>query len=195
MFLKSEGYEVYSFSELQPFLEKYSEIKPELIISDINLPDGNFLEELKYHEELQTAKIMVISGNTNIENIKESFNLGAEDFIKKPFDYEEIALRINKIFKNKNKTIKIDENLYYDVDSKSVIRGSEHISLTKKEALLLELLLKHRGKVLTNTVLIDYLWDKPVTNNTLSVLVKRVREKLGDKKIIKTKRDIGYLIE
>jgi DNA-binding response OmpR family regulator len=195
MFLKSEGYEVYSFSDLTSFFEKHKKIKPDLIISDINLPDGNFLEELKSYEELKEAKIMIISGNTEIENIKKSFNLGAEDFIKKPFDYEEIAIRIQKAFKNANELVQLDESTSYDFDAKAVVKNGEKISLTKKEAMLLEVLIKHRGKVLTNEFLIDYIWEEPVNVNTLNVLVKRLRQKLQNRDLIKTKRDLGYVLE
>jgi DNA-binding response OmpR family regulator len=195
MFLNSEGYEVFSFSDLSTFFDKYKKIMPDLIISDVSLPDGNFLEEYKKHPELSYVKIMVISGNTEIENIKKAFNLGAEDFVKKPFDYEELSLRIKKIFKERNSLKPIKNEIFYDYDKKSVIRDKKEIQLTKKESQLLELLLENRGKVIQNNALIDYLWDEPVSLNTLNVLVKRLREKLGDKNIIKTKRDLGYLIE
>jgi DNA-binding response OmpR family regulator len=194
-FLNSENHEVFSFSNLSTFFNEYKKIMPDLIIADISLPDGNFLEEYKKHPELSYVKIMVISGNTEIENIKKAFNLGAEDFVKKPFDYEELALRIKKIFKERNSLKQIKNNIFYDYDKKSIIKDKKEIQLTKKESQLLELLLENRGKVIQNNVLIDYLWDEPVSLNTLNVLVKRLREKLGDKNIIKTKRDLGYLIE
>ncbi len=195
MFLRSEGYEVHSFSELGSFFDNYKKIMPELIISDISLPDGNFLEELKRHPELSYVKIMVISGNTEINNIKKAFNLGAEDFIKKPFDYEELSIRIRKLFKERNSQIKLTDDIYYDFNKKSVIKDSKEIELTKKESQLLELLLNNRGKVISNSTLIDYIWETPVSLNTLNVLVKRLREKMGNKNIIKTKRDLGYIID
>jgi len=195
MFLKSEGYDVYSFSDLTTFFEKYKKIKPELIISDISLPDGNFLEEIKKHPELQYIKIMVISGNTDVKNIKEAFNLGAEDFIKKPFDYEELSIRIKKIFKNHNEIISINKEILYDKTNKNLIIDNNIIPLTKKESQLLEILLQNRGKVVSNSALINFLWEDNVSLNTLNVLVKRLRKKLGCKDIIKTKRDLGYIIE
>jgi len=194
-FLKLEGYEVYSFSDLNTFLENYKKIKPDLIISDIILPDGNFLEEVKKHPELKYIKIMVISGNTEIENIKNAFNLGAEDFIKKPFDYEELSLRIKKIFKEHNNYIKINEKIKYDKDNKNLIIENQTIPLTKKESHLLEILLYNRGKIVSSDALTNLLWEDNVNSNTLNVLLKRLRKKLGDKNIIKTKRELGYIIE
>ena len=145
MFLKSEGYDVYSFSDLTTFFEKFKQIKPDLIISDISLPDGNFLEEIKKYPELDYIKLMVISGNTEINNIKNAFNLGAEDFIKKPFDYEELAIRIKKIFKNQNEIIEINETIKYDKTNKNLLIEDKIIPLTKKESQLLEILLRNKG--------------------------------------------------
>ena len=195
IFLKSLGFDVFSYSNLSDFLDNYKKIMPELIISDITLPDGNFLEELEKRPDLSYVKTLVITGHNEIDYMKKAFNLGAEEFIRKPFDYEELSLRIKKIFKDRRNKISIKEKLIYDLENKVLIKNDDIIELSKKEYLLLELLLKNRGKVLTHKILIDYLWDDEVSTNTLNVLVKRVREKLGDKDIIKTKRDLGYVIE
>jgi DNA-binding response OmpR family regulator len=195
IFLKSFGFDVYSFSNLSDFVSRYKKIMPDLIISDITLPDGNFLEELESRPDLSYVKTLIITGHSDIEYMKKAFNLGAEDFIRKPFDYEELKLRIEKIFKNRKKHLEIAPGLLYDLENKTLIKNSEEIPLSKKEYLLLELLLKNRGRVLSQKILIDYIWDEEVNINTLNVLVKRLREKLGDKNIIKTKRDLGYVIE
>ncbi|WP_457559875.1 response regulator transcription factor [Caminibacter sp.] len=195
IFLKSEGFEVYSFSTLTDFVDGYKKIIPDLIISDISFPDGNFLEELQKRPDLSYVKILVITAHNEIEYMKKAFNLGAEDFLKKPFNYEELALRIKKMFKDVNKKIKLAKNLYYDMENKTIIRDNNRIQLSKKEYLLLEILLKNRGKILSPKILIEYIWDEEVSTNTLNVLIKRLREKLGEKEIIKTKRDLGYVIE
>ena len=195
IFLRSLGFEVYSFSNLSDFINGYKKIVPDLIISDISLPDGNFLEELEKRPDLSYVKTLIITGHSNIEYMKKAFNLGAEDFLRKPFDYEELSLRINKIFRDRKKEIEIKKDLLYDLENKRIIKNKEEIPLSKKEFMLLELLLRNRGRVLSHKILIDYIWDEDVSVNTLNVLVKRLREKLGDKNIIKTKRDLGYVIE
>jgi len=146
MFLESEGYEVHSYYNLKDFFSSiYDYLDAELIIADISLPDGNFLEEMKKHPNIaKKTKTIIISGQTEIENIKKAFNRGAEDFIKKPFDYEEILLRINKIFNQKN--YKINDEVSYDADAKCLIKNDEKIMLSKKESATLELFLKNRGK-------------------------------------------------
>jgi len=194
MFLESEGYEVHSFYNLKSFFESiYEYLDAELIIADITLPDGNFLEELKKHPNIaKKTKTMIISGQTDIENIKKSFNLGAEDFIKKPFDYEEILLRINKIFKNKKQ--QINDNIFYDQDSKSIIKNGEKILLSKKESATLELFLNNRGKILSPEHIMQEVWGEAIEKNTLTAMIKRVREKIGDKQVIVSKRDLGYIM-
>jgi len=194
MFLENEGFNVTSFYDIQSFLAHKNNLQDiNLIIADISLPDGNFLEEIKKHPEItKKTKVFIISGQTEIENIKKSFNLGAEDFIKKPFDYEEILLRINKIFNHKEK--QISDNVFYDYDSKSIIKNNKKITLTKKEALLLELFLKNKGKLLDSETIMYEIWGDIVEKNTLVVLIKRLREKLGEKNLIISKRDLGYIM-
>ncbi|MEO1927304.1 MAG: response regulator transcription factor [Nautiliaceae bacterium] len=194
IYLESEGYEVKSFYSLKEFfssIKNYQDI--DLIIADVLLPDGNFLQELKKYPHLaQNVKVIIISAKTDIENIKKAFNVGAEDFIKKPFDYEEIILRINKIFHLKKQ--KITDNIYYDFNSKALIKNGRNILLTKKESKLLELFLKNRGQILSPDYLINAIWEEPVPKNTLTVLIKRIREKIGKKGIIISKRDLGYIL-
>jgi len=193
--LEKEGHKVYPFYNLKDFFSsQINDKKIDLILADITLPDGNFLQELKKHPNLSSTKIMIISGQTEIENIKKAFNLGAEDFIKKPFNEEEVVLRINKIFKTKN--IKINDNTFYCPDSKSIIKNNQKIILSKKEVMFLELLIKNKGKILTPEYIMEEVWGEQVPNNTLTVLVKRLREKIGDKdkKIIRSKRDLGYIL-
>jgi len=193
IFLESEGYKVLSFYNLKSFLSSIDDMNPQLILADISLPDGNFLEEMKKHPYIvKDAKVMIISGQTEIENIKKAFNLGAEDFIKKPFDYEEIILRINKLFNEK--ASKITQNIYYDFESKTLIKNHEKILLSKKESDILELFLRNRGKVLTPQYIIDTIWGEYVQLNTLTVMIKRIREKIGDKNVIVSKRNVGYVM-
>ncbi|AZV47116.1 hypothetical protein C3L23_07470 [Nautilia sp. PV-1] len=194
MFLESEGYEVHSYYNLKDFFSSiYDYLDAELIIADISLPDGNFLEEMKKHPNIaKKTKTIIISGQTEIENIKKAFNRGAEDFIKKPFDYEEILLRINKIFNQKN--YKINDEVSYDADAKCLIKNDEKIMLSKKESATLELFLKNRGKILSPEQIMQEVWGEQVENNTLTVMIKRVREKIGDKRAIVSKRDLGYIM-
>lgn len=188
MLLEMEGYEVVSFYNLKSFL-KNSEIF-DVIIADISLGDGNFLDEMKKRNLTKNGKIIIISSYTDIKNIKTAFNLGADDFIKKPFEPEEILIRIKKLY-NINR-IKIDDGIFYDKNTKEIIINNENIELTHKESMLLELLLDNKNRFLPVAEISLYIWNEYVPENTVAALIKRLRQKLGKKDLIVSKREIGY---
>ena len=193
--LEAEGFRVYSFYNLKDFFKNVENISPDLILADIQLPDGNFLTEMKkFSDMLDKYKVIIMSSHTEIENIKKAFELGAEDFIKKPFDYEEVILRINKIFKPK-KIIHLSDNLTYNFDEKLLIKNNKIVNLTKRESELLELFIENQGKILSTDFIINQIWKDYVPKNTLNVLVRRLREKLGEKDLIISKRDLGYIFK
>jgi len=190
--LELENYEVHSYKNIKEFL-KDSENDFDIIIADISLPDGNFLQEIAKHKKIsEDTKIIIMSAHSELENIKKAFDLGAEDFIKKPFECEEIVLRVKKLFKN-HKT-KLADNLYYDPEAKMIITKDSKEILTKKEAMLLELLIKNRGKFVSFETISSMIWNEPVTSNTIAALVKRLRQKLKNKDLITSKREIGYML-
>jgi two-component system OmpR family response regulator len=188
MLLEMEDYEVVSFYNLKSFL-KNSEIF-DVIIADISLGDGNFLNEMKKRNLTKNGKIIIISSYTDIKNIKTAFNLGADDFIKKPFEPEEILIRIKKLY-NINR-IKIDDGIFYDKNTKEIIINNENIELTHKESMLLELLLDNKNRFLPVAEISLYIWNEYVPENTVAALIKRLRQKLGKKDLIVSKREIGY---
>jgi len=190
--LRCENYEVDSFNSLKDFLKK-SNLDYDVIIADISLPDGDFLQELSKHKAIgNETKIIIMSAHSEIDNIRKAFNLGAEDFLKKPFEPEELLLRLDKIFKTKK--TKLDENLFYDPESKSIIFNEEKEILTKKEAALLELLIKNKGRFVSFETISHVVWEEKVPSNTIAALVKRLRNKLKNKSLIISKREIGYML-
>jgi len=190
--LELEDYDVHSYKNIREFL-KDSENNFDIIIADISLPDGNFLQEIAKHKKIsEDTKVMIMSAHGELDNIKKAFDLGAEDFIKKPFEPEEIVLRVKKLFKNHR--TKLADNIYYDPESKTVITPDSKEILTKKEAMLLELLIKNRGKFVSFETIASVIWNEPVTSNTIAALVKRLRQKVGDKNLITSKREIGYML-
>jgi len=191
--LKFENFEVDSFYSVREFLKHLNQ-KYDVIIADISLPDGNFLQEIAKHKYIgDDTKIIIISAHSELENIKKAFNLGAEDFLKKPFDCEELILRIKKLFRIKK--TKLSNNIYYDPESKTIITPEGKEILTKKEAMLLEVLLNNRGRFVSFETLINAIWGKPVSSNTIAALIKRLRQKLRNKEIITSKREIGYMLK
>ncbi len=182
-------YETQSFENIRDFFK--TDKKFDIIVGDINLPDGNLLNELKKFPHLiENSLLIIISGDGQLENIKKSFDLGAVDFIKKPFEFEELLLRIERFVKNK-KDIKISENIIYSPSKKVLIVDNEIVELTFKESAFLELLIEKNGAYATFGEIENKVWGEPIVPNTLAALVKRLRKKLK-KDIIESKRYLGY---
>ncbi len=197
LLLESNGHQVYNFHTIDQFTEQIESIRPiDLIILDISLPDGNTLKMLKsFPHIVQDSKLLVISGHTEIENIKSSFELGAEDFIKKPFNPEELLLRINRIFNLLQKNIqRFADIFYYDWNAKMLYNSHTPIVLSRTEVELLELLLRNKGRFLSPETIAEYIWKESVSKNTVAALVNRLRKKLKKSNIIVSKREIGYAI-
>jgi len=189
--LKNE-YEVKSFENLEQFLK--TEEKFDIIIGDINLPDGNLLEKLlKFPNITENSLLIIISGDGTIENIKKSFEIGAVDFLKKPFEFEELIIRIERFIKNKKK-IKLATNIYYNPLNKTIITDNKTVELTFKESKFLELLIEKKGIFVSFEEIERKVWGEPIFPNTLAALVKRLRKKLG-KDLIESKRLLGYKLK
>jgi two-component system OmpR family response regulator len=188
MLLEMEGYEISSFYDLKSFFKNNETF--DVIIADIFLKDGNFLDEIKKRNLRDRGKIIITSSHSDLENIKVAFNLGADDFIKKPFEPEEILIRIKKLY-NLNR-IKIDEDIFYDKNIKEIIVNHNKIDLTYKESLLLELLIENKNQFIPMSEISFSVWNEVVSDNTIAVLVKRLRQKLGKKDLIVSKREVGY---
>ena len=186
--LLSTEYEVKSFKSIKEFLTNDTYF--DVIIGDINLPDGNLLNEISKRPKLiENSLLIVISGMGHIENIKKSFELGAVDFLKKPFEFEELLIRINRFTKKRN--IKLSDNIYYSPAQKSLIVDGKTIELSAKEIKFLELLIEKKDSYVSFKEIENKVWNEPILPNTLAALVKRLRKKIG-KDLIESKRYLGY---
>ena len=168
----------------------------DLVILDVMLPDGNGLDFFKNYVDVPT---LVLSAKDEEEDVVTSLDLGVEDYIIKPFRPKELLSRINNIIKrNKKNNIKMYKNIIFDMDSYRVYKDDQEIILTGLELKLLFFLLENNGIIVTRDMIIDKIWDvsgKFVNDNTLSVYIKRIREKIGCEDIIKTIKGIGYRID
>ena len=166
-----------------------------LVILDISLPDGLgtdlFLEIKKNH---QIPSIFLTAKDLE-SDIVNGFNLGIDDYITKPFLSCELLARINKIL-NVNKLIKVS-NITIDTNKMLVLKDNQEINLTSLEYQLLLLLFTNLNKVITRDKIIDKIFDltgNDVYDNTITVYIKRIREKL-DTDIIKTVKGVGYRVD
>lgn len=170
--------------------------KYDLIILDVMLPDGNGLD---FFKEYVSTPALVLSAKDEEKDVVKAIDLGVQDYIIKPFRSMELLSRINNIIKrNKKNTIKEFENIKFDMDAYKIYVDNLEVVLTGLELKILFLMLENSGCLVTREMIIDKIWDasgKFVNDNTLSVYIKRIREKLKNDDLIKTIKGIGYRID
>lgn len=197
LLLKHHGHNVYCFSLQEDFFAEMDNIKSvDIFILDINLPDGDgieLLEDLKRYFE--DSIYIVISAYTDMGHITSAYGLGADDYLKKPFEIEELLLKIKKIEIGKgiSNIVKIDDSYNFDLEKKALYNNNLAVSISANEAEILFLLLRNKGSVITFDELSTLVWKKVVTNNTINVAIKRLREKL-ETQFIYTVHNVGYMI-
>lgn len=171
---------------------------PALIILDVSLPDGNGFDF--YENVIKEKKIPVVflTAKDDENDIVKGLNLGAEDYMTKPFSTKELLARVDKIIlRNKlTKSIKV-KNITFDFDKMICFRDNEVIELSSLELKIIHLLFNHVGKVVKRATILDRIWDwtgNDVDDHTVTVYLKRISEKLGTD-IITTVKGIGYRID
>ena len=172
--------------------EKYN-----IIILDIMLPDGNGFELYEKIKQDYFTPCIFLTARDDEDDIVKGLELGAEDYMTKPFSTRELIARMNKILlKGKNNKIKV-KDITLDLDKLVVYKNDQIINLTALEIKLLTLLFTNIGKVIKREYIIEKIWDwtrNDVNDNTVSVYIKRIREKL-DSDIIVTIKGIGYRVD
>ena len=188
-----EGFIIKSASSLKEAENILKKNKPRLILLDVSLPDGNGFDFYKDNIRGLIPTIFLTAKNGE-EDIIKGFNLGAEDYVTKPFKTGELLARVSRILKRENNVVV--GNIKFDLNKMEVSKDSELVNLTSLELRILYYLFKNMSRVVTRDELIDFIWSitgNDVNDNTLTVYLKRIREKLGDN-IILTVKGIGYRI-
>lgn len=169
-----------------------------LIILDVTLPDGNGLKFYEDYLKQLNIPVIFLTACDDENDIVKALNIGAEDYITKPFSTKELLARINKVLlRQKKNTIIKSGNISFDIDSMIVKRNADEINLTSLELKILYLLFININKVVRRDVIIDKIWEwtgNDVNDNTVTVYLKRIRCKLQSD-IIKTIKGIGYRID
>jgi DNA-binding response OmpR family regulator len=167
----------------------------DLYILDINVPNIEGLELLlAIKNKNPRAKVIMISANINIEKIKEAYNKGCDDYLKKPFDIEELIIKISK-YDNKNENIYFNDYIYFNLSTKELYIKNKICILTKNEKNLLFLLIENRGIKITYTQIEDFVYEgESKTSNAIRSLVKRLRKKIPINLILNS-LDEGYFIK
>lgn len=203
--LKNEGFNVYTVGKIEDAKEKISNSYIDIILLDVNLPDGNGYELCKEVRVDSEVPIIFLTACDEEVNIVMGLDLGADDYITKPVRVRELVARINAVARRKGVVSKDKEDNKIIVKDIKVLplkyevyKGEEKLQLTSVEYKLLLLLIENSGNVLTRKTLLEKLWDIEgdfIEESTLKVYIKRLREKLKEDKInpyIETVRGIGY---
>ena len=196
--LEQNKYNVIHTLNIKDTINYLIDEKPDLIILDISLPDGKGFD--LYNREISKRKIATIflTAKDDEDDIVKGLELGADDYITKPFSTRELIARINRIIlkENQNLIIKI-KDIEFDIDKMVVLKNSKEVSLTSLELKILNLLFTNLNKVVKREDIIEKVWEwtgNDINDNTVTVYLKRIREKL-DSDIIKTIKGIGYRVD
>ncbi|MBP3635655.1 MAG: response regulator transcription factor [Bacilli bacterium] len=178
----------------------YLESRPEidLIILDVTLPDGNGFELYENYIKNLNIPTIFLTARDDEDDIVKGLDIGAEDYITKPFSTKELLTRINKVFiRNKKQGIVKAKDIKFDMNKMIVYKNSSVVELTSLELKLLHLLFLNINKVVDRATILSYIWDwtgNDVDDHTVTVYFKRIREKLQTD-IITTVKGIGYRID
>lgn len=204
--LENEGYTVTLAKTVSDALNIIEKETFSLYILDLTLPDGNGYDVCKKIKEKGDLPVIFLTAYDDEVNVVMGFELGADDYISKPFRLKELLVRIKSVLRRYNKDsadgiIKIKE-LTINTNEAKVYKNGAEIVLTAMEYRLLLILLNNRGTVLSRAKLLENIWDIDSTfveDNTLTVYIKRLRDKIeediANPVYIKTVRGLGYVIE
>ena len=202
-FLESEGFPAEAYASEKAALSAIEKETFDLALLDISLADGNGFSVCKAAKERGVPVIfLTASGDEN--SVVKGLDMGADDYITKPFRPRELVSRIKSVLRRSGREPKVTlpNGITVDPDSGIVMKDGEEIRLSALEFRLLTVFLNRRGRLLTREKLLEDIWDIAgdfVNDNTLTVYIKRLREKLGDDpqepKLIKTVRGLGYRMD
>ena len=201
--LSKQGYIVESFNDGESFIERFKEQKPNLILLDMMLPNiqgDEILKMIREDDENDDIQIIIVSANKMVMDKVDGLDLGADDYIEKPFDIMELISRVNskaRRFYKKQRLIR--GNFILDSKKHEFYKDNEIIELTNKEFQIMELLMKRNGEVVSREDIFNHIWGNNgvLESRTIDMHVKSLRSKINDEdgSIIKSVYGIGYKVE
>lgn len=202
-FLSKNGYHAGSCSDFAHILEEISAYQPDLILLDLNLPfvDGHFIcRELRRTSNVPV--IIVTSRNSEVDELM-SMNLGADDYITKPYNLQILLARIarvlQRVYEAKDSSRMKLKDVTMDISKSVILYQDKSVDLTKNELRIMHCLFQNRNRIVSREKLMQHMWDCDafVDDNTLTVNINRLRKKLeyiGLIDFIETRRGLGYII-
>ena len=203
-FLKEEDFEVEAVNGQKDAIRCLEEKKYDLMLLDVSLADGNGFAVCAAAKAITDIPVIFLTASGDEYSVVTGLDMGADDYIAKPFRPREMVSRMNSVLRRCGKTNAVFEigKLSVDTVKGTVLKAGEEVFLSALEYRLLLMFVNHRGEVLSRNRLLEEIWDiagEFVNDNTLTVYIKRLREKIEDdpqKPIyIKTIRGIGYRLE
>ncbi|MDU5324436.1 MAG: response regulator transcription factor [Peptoniphilus sp.] len=197
------NYEIKIAEDFQNIFDDFKSFHPDLVLMDVTLPFYNGYHWCKIIRKNSKVPILFISAADENLNLIMAMDLGADDYLTKPFELELLQIKIRALLRRAYEYIDTRNISYKDIsldcDKMIISRENKEIELTKNEFKILEILLEKPGKVVNRDEIIDKIWqsDSYIDDNTLTVNVMRLRKKLEDINIfdlIKTKKGVGYYV-
>ena len=203
-YLKKNGYNVDSVLDGEEALDYLEYSEYDLVILDIMMPKVDGFEVIKkLRDKGNHTSVLMLTARDSADDKVKGLDLGADDYIVKPFDFNELMARIRAVVRRKygnssNKLVIGD--LILDTSEKSVTRAGKQIELTGKEYEVLEYLMQSKNRILSRDQIKEHVWDFDYEgdSNIIDVLIKNIRKKIDiedGKQIIYTKRGLGYVIK
>ena len=195
---KMNNYHLDYKTTMKDAIEYLNNNTPELIILDVSLPDGNGFN--LYEDNIKKSQIPVIflTARDDEDDIIKGLNLGAEDYMTKPFSTRELLARVNKIIlRNKKSSVIKVKDISFELEKMVVSKNNIKVELSSLELKILHLLFINIGSAVSRNTILEKIWEwtgNDVDDHTITVYLKRIREKLGTDIII-TIKGIGYRID
>ncbi len=181
-----------------------SKVDYNLILLDLGLPDENGADFCKEIRRQNNVPIIILTGEFDTATKVSLLEIGADDFIVKPFDYTELTARIDAVSRRQSrphlKKTLVHKDLVVNTERQEVSRAGQEIKLRKKEFQILEYLLLNKGRILTREMILSHAWGHDTTSwkGTVDVHIKHLRDKIDrpfDEKYVKTVYGLGYRVE
>ncbi len=202
--LNQWSYDVYGITDFNKVMQEFSAVKPDLVIIDIQLPKYDGFHWCRMIRSHSNVPIIFLSSRDHPTDMVMSMQLGADDFVQKPFHFDVLIAKIQAIlrrvynYNTEQVSLKTWCNAAVDYERNTVTNETGSVELTKNEMFILKLLIEQKNKIVTRDKLMNSLWDDKrfISDNTLTVNVNRLRKRLdeiGLGRFIETKVGQGYL--
>lgn len=197
--LSKQGYDVVSFYDGTSFIRSFDENKPDMVLLDMMLPDlsgAHLLQYIRKDSANDHIPVIIISANSLVTDKVDGLDMGADDYIAKPFDLLELMSRVNALFRRFKKSSSFEYGkLVLNSESHICKYDGKTISLTIKEFDILALLLKNKGKVVSRDEILSSIWgNEELETRTIDMHIKSLRKKINDEGIIETIYGLGYKV-